>query len=271
MVFCGLNWANIVQWKLQLKSCSVSQHPVDKKKGKQTLCAGMPRSLFLELEVSCQVSQVNATIKTRTSRKTVCTAHWHTYSLERKSYIFPELYNSWCSIASSVLFCNGVTRTIKTVLLCCTTAHALNMWIGERTHGVLVVVVVFSCQCWTFHRFFLVIQHAAIPWAFLSLFVLLKIPQKKSLKTVVQLGTEGIIALYVCISPWKKSILFFSFACSTFLKVLKETKPEINIIITLNLGSTNYERLLHWGLGLRKKKIIGIRCVSTDPSRKAEN
>lgn len=124
--------------------------------------------------------------------------------------------------------------------------------------GVLVVdvVVVFSCQCWTSNRFFLVTQHAAIQWAFLSLFVLLKIPQKKSMKTVVQLGTEGIISLYVCLSPWKKSILFFSFACSTFLKVLKETKTEINIIITLNLGSTNYERLLHWGLGLRKKRLL---------------
>lgn len=79
---------------------------------------------------------------------------------------------------------------------------------------------------------------------------------KNTTKTVVQLGTEGIISLYVCISPWKKSILFFSFACSTFLKVLKETKTEINIIITLNLGSTNYERLLHWGPGLRKKRLL---------------
>lgn len=148
-----------------------------------------------------------------------------------------------CLIRCVLGYWLGDNQINKNRVLCCKTAHALNMWVSERTDVVLLVVAVFPVnEIFLIGSFFCNTAGCySMGFSFRVCFA-----KKYHKKVYENSGATCLLRhwryyfiLCPCACPWQKSILFSSFACSTFLKVKKETKIEINVIITLNSCSTN--------------------------------
>lgn len=136
------------------ESCSwnpaVSQHPGDKKR-KESKEFGLLSSCWNSVFVWSESRKCHGWDSTMYEHCQHCTLTHMQFSVERKPYIFSELCNPRCSIASSVLFRKGVAKAIKVCWLnccCCFKWVRGYMWVllvGCVTSNSLVISKTTCC------------------------------------------------------------------------------------------------------------------------------